>query len=158
LDADLRTGQRVTRIGHDAGGLTVTTAAGQTLRARAVVAAAGGFGAPYRAPLAGLDRFTGPVLHSAQYRRVKVCWPDGPREVVDAVILAIGYRPTLAFLTGTAALDAAGRPRHRGGVSSTVPGLGYVGLEWQRSVSSATVRGVGRDAGHVLARLRVGGH
>jgi putative flavoprotein involved in K+ transport len=254
LDTDIRTGQQVTRVAHDGGGLTVATAAGLEVRARAVVAAAGGFGTPYRAPLAGLDRFTGPVLHSAQYRRpdrfrgqrvmvvgggnsavqiavelaavarvslavrsrvrwqpqrplgkdihwwlavtgldvaplpkrfrltppvlddgryraaiatgnpdirplpvdfdgMKVSWPDGTREAVDAVILATGYRPNLAFLAGTAALDPHGRPVHRGGVSTTMPGLGYAGLEWQRSVSSATLRGVGRDAAHVLARL-----
>jgi putative flavoprotein involved in K+ transport len=258
LDADIRTGQRVIQVAHDGSGLFVSTAAGVELRARAVVGAAGGFGTPYRAPLSGLDRFIGPVLHSAQYRRpdplqgqrvivvgggnsavqiavelaavarvslavrsrvrwqpqrplgrdihwwlavtgldvaplpkrfrltppvlddgryraavaagnpdvrplpadfdgLKVCWPDGTREVVEAVILATGYRPNLAFLAGTAALDADGRPAHRGGVSTTVAGLGYVGLEWQRSVSSATLRGVGRDAAHVLARLGVGG-
>ncbi len=257
LDADIRTGHRVSRVALDGGGLTVTTAAGAQLRARAVVAAAGGFGTPYRAPLPGLDRFTGPVLHSAEYRRpdpftgkrllvvgggnsavqiavelaavsrvslavrsrvrwqpqrplgkdihwwlavtgldvaplprrfrltppvlddgryraavasgnpdvrplpadfdgVKVLWPDGAREVVDAVILATGYRPNLAFLAGSAALDAVGRPVHRGGVSATLRGLGYVGLEWQRSVSSATLRGVGRDAAYVLTRVGVG--
>nr|WP_207128502.1 NAD(P)-binding domain-containing protein [Actinocatenispora comari] len=43
--------------------------------------------------------------------------------------------------------------RHRGGLSSTHPGLGYVGLEWQRSFSSATLRGVGRDAAHVVRQL-----
>jgi len=256
LDADLRTGQRVIGVARDRDALSVATAAGEPLRARAVVAASGGFGTPYRAPLPGLDRFTGAVLHSAGYRRPdpfhggrvvvvgggnsavqiaaelatvarvslaarsrvrwqpqrplgrdihwwlavtgldvaplpkrfrltppvlddgryraavasgnpdlrplpadfnggKVCWPDGTREVVDAVILATGYRPDLAFLAGTVAVDPAGRPLHRRGVSDTVPGLGYVGLEWQRSVSSATLRGVGRDASYVLARLGV---
>lgn len=86
----------------------------------------------------------------------KVEWSDGRRERVDAVILATGYRPALDWLSGTGALDAAGAPLHRGGVSTTVPGLGYVGLEFQRSFSSATLRGVGRDARHVLRRLRVG--
>jgi putative flavoprotein involved in K+ transport len=38
-------------------------------------------------------------------------------------------------------------------VSSTVPGLGFVGLERQRSFASATLRGVGRDAVHVLKTL-----
>jgi putative flavoprotein involved in K+ transport len=69
------------------------------------------------------------------------------------VLLATGYRPSLAYLAGTGALDAAGNPVHDGGVSRTVPGLGYVGLERQRSFASATLRGVGRDAAHVLGVL-----
>jgi len=57
-------------------------------------------------------------------------------------------------LTGTGALDAAGRPLHRAGVSTTVPGLGYVGMEYQHNNASASLRGVGRDAAYVLKRLR----
>lgn len=78
---------------------------------------------------------------------------DGRREHVDTVLLATGYRPAVGYLAELGALDAHGLPRHRGGVSSTHPGLGYVGLEWQRSFSSATLRGVGRDAAHVVRQL-----
>ncbi|MEU3051076.1 hypothetical protein ABZ705_32065 [Streptomyces sp. NPDC006984] len=46
----------------------------------------------------------------------------------------------------------------RGGASVAVPGLVFVGLEWQRSLSSNSLRGVGRDADriarHVAAHLR----
>jgi putative flavoprotein involved in K+ transport len=80
-------------------------------------------------------------------------WADGERETVDAIILATGYRANVAYLADLGALDADGDPLHDGGVSTTVPGLGYVGLGFQRSFASATVRGVGRDAAHVLARL-----
>ncbi|MDT0328617.1 flavin-containing monooxygenase [Nocardiopsis lambiniae] len=83
----------------------------------------------------------------------KVTWPDGTVEKVDTLLLATGYRPALDHLAPTGALDAEGRPLHRGGVSTTVSGLGYVGLEFQRSFSSATLRGVGRDARHVVRRL-----
>ncbi|MDA0564376.1 NAD(P)-binding domain-containing protein [Streptomonospora sp. S1-112] len=86
----------------------------------------------------------------------KVEWADGAVEEIDTLLLATGYRPALDYLAGTGALDAQGRPLHRGGVSATVPGLGYVGLEFQRGFGSATLRGVGRDARHVLRRLRVG--
>ena len=54
---------------------------------------------------------------------------------------------------GTAALDATGAPLHRAGVSRTVPGLAYVGLEFQRSFRSNTVRGVGADAQRVVETL-----
>lgn len=56
-------------------------------------------------------------------------------------------------LAATGALDSHGNPLHRVGVSTTTPRLGYVGLEFQRSFSSATLRGVGRDARHVVQRL-----
>ncbi|WJV48947.1 hypothetical protein [Streptomyces flavofungini] len=38
-------------------------------------------------------------------------------------------------------------------MSLTHPGLAYVGLEWQRSLSSNSLRGVGRDAERVARRL-----
>jgi putative flavoprotein involved in K+ transport len=114
---------------------------------------------------------TAPVLDDGRYRSAirtgrpecrpmftrldgdAVVWPDGRRERVDAVLLATGYRPDLGYLAGVGALDPAGVPMHDGGVSRTVPGLGYVGLERQRSFASATLRGVGRDAAHVLGVL-----
>ncbi|MCA1698136.1 MAG: NAD(P)-binding domain-containing protein, partial [Actinobacteria bacterium] len=80
-------------------------------------------------------------------------WTHAEREPVDAVILATGYRPDLSFLGETGALDAEGHPLHRGGVSTSMAGLGYVGLELQRTLSSATIRGVGRDARYVLRRV-----
>ncbi|WP_243717603.1 NAD(P)-binding domain-containing protein [Actinomadura sp. KC345] len=83
----------------------------------------------------------------------QVIWSDATREPIDAVLLATGYRPGVDYLAGLGALDEHGTPSHRAGVSTTVPGLGYVGLEWQRSFASATLRGVGADARHVLTRL-----
>ncbi|NKZ02352.1 flavin-containing monooxygenase [Actinomadura latina] len=83
----------------------------------------------------------------------QVVWSDGTREHADVVLLATGYRPGVDYLAGLGALDDDGQPRHRGGVSLTHPGLGYVGLEWQRSFASATLRGVAADARHVLTRL-----
>ncbi|MFD0533289.1 hypothetical protein ACFQY7_05335 [Actinomadura luteofluorescens] len=84
----------------------------------------------------------------------QVVWSDGTREHVDVVLLATGYRPGVDYLAGLGALDEDGQPHHRGGVSLTHPGLGYVGLEWQRSFASVTLRGVAADARHVLTRLR----
>ncbi|MFC3890403.1 flavin-containing monooxygenase [Lentzea rhizosphaerae] len=110
------------------------------------------------------DGFTTPVLDTGRYRTAldqkrpdrrpmftalegsKVIWPDEQREHVDAIILATGYRPDLPYL-GTLGTE------HDRGVSRHHRGLGFVGLEWQRSLSSATLRGVGRDAVHVVHRL-----
>lgn len=86
-----------------------------------------------------------------------VVWPDGEREQVDTVILATGYRPNLAYLEPLGALDTDGLPLHKGGISLTHPGLVYTGLEFQRSFSSNTLRGVHRDATHVIAALKARG-
>jgi putative flavoprotein involved in K+ transport len=82
-----------------------------------------------------------------------IVWPDGKRERVDAVILATGYRPNLGYLAPLGALDDNDLPLHAGGISTTHSGLVYLGLEFQRSFSSNTVRGVSRDADHVIRAL-----
>ncbi|WP_328828824.1 NAD(P)/FAD-dependent oxidoreductase [Streptomyces sp. NBC_00252] len=257
LDADIRTGRRVSAIRRADGGFEVELAGGGRLAVGAVVAASGTYGRPHRPALPGLEGFTGTVLHAADYRSrdrfagqrvvvvgggnsavqiaaelatvarvtlvsrapvkfarqhiggrdlhfwlkrtgldiaplgrllrtpptqlviddgryraalaqgapdrrelftgidgTKALWPDGTREEVDAIVLATGYRPDLPYLTGLdGALDAAGQPRHRDGASLTHPGLTFVGLEWQRSLSSNSLRGVGRDADRVARRL-----
>jgi putative flavoprotein involved in K+ transport len=78
---------------------------------------------------------------------------DGHREAVDAIILATGYRPSLEYLRELGALDEDGAPRHVGGISSTHLGLVYLGLEFQRSYASNTLRGVSADAAAVIAPL-----
>jgi putative flavoprotein involved in K+ transport len=83
----------------------------------------------------------------------QVIWSDGQREPVDAIILATGYRPSLDYLREIGALDAHGAPAHVGGISSTHLGLVYVGLEFQRSYASNTLRGVSEDARAVIAPL-----
>lgn len=68
------------------------------------------------------------------------------------------------MLAPLGALDAPGHPRHRDGISVVHPALARVGLEWQRRLSSASLRGVGRDArrgarplARRLGRTRKGG-
>lgn len=81
-------------------------------------------------------------------------WPDGRREQVDTVILATGFRPALDHLHPLGALDPQGNPHHRHGLSTTHPGLAYVGLLGQRALYSAALGGVGHDACHVAKYLR----
>lgn len=83
-----------------------------------------------------------------------VIWGNGESESADSVIFATGYRPGLGYLRELGALDEDGNPCHRGGVSERMPGLFYVGLFGQRSHSSATLRGVGADAGRIADRAR----
>ncbi len=112
-----------------------------------------------------------PVLDTGRYRRAlkagrsdrrpmftgldghKITWADKRVEHIDAIILATGYRPNFDYLASLGALDANGRPYQSRGLSTVRPGLGFVGLDLQRSLSSATLRGVGRDAAFVAARL-----
>lgn len=83
-----------------------------------------------------------------------VVWPDGMKEPIQTVIFATGYRPNLSYLQPIGALDAEGKPLQTAGISLSVPGLYYVGLEGQRSFASATLRGVGPDANYVVRKLR----
>jgi len=259
LGADIRTSTPVTAVEADGqAGFLVRTATGQRFHAAGVVAATGSFGHPYLPVLPGQGRFTGRLLHVADYRsplqhvgeRVivvgggnsavqvgyelaqvatvtlatrhpvtfhpqcrdgrdlhywlvtsgfdllppewlrhylgdrwvvdtgkyrhaleaglmdrrpmftgfdtgRVIWPDGTREQVDTVVFATGYRPDLDYLRPLGALDHEGMPLHSGGISATHPGLVYLGLEFQRSFSSNTLRGVHRDAEHVITPLAV---
>ncbi|WP_322938110.1 flavin-containing monooxygenase [Nocardioides bizhenqiangii] len=226
---------------------------GQTLRARSVVAATGGFGNPYVPRVPGLEQYGGRAMHVAAYRRpdgfagqrvvvvgagnsavqvayelahvadvtlatrnpvslrrqqplgvdlhywvawsgvdrlplgrraggavgvldqgryaaaiaagrpdrremfraftgAGVQWTDGPTEDVDAVIFATGYQPDLGYLPPEA-FAGDGWPAHRRGVSTTSPGLGFVGVPGQTGLASATLRGVGPDARRVVRHL-----
>ncbi|CAM5540066.1 flavin-containing monooxygenase [Streptomyces narbonensis] len=83
-----------------------------------------------------------------------VTWADGTKEGVDAIVLATGYRPDLDYLAPLDALGEDGRPRQRDGASLAHPRLAHLGLEWQRSLSSASLRGVGRAARRLAGQLR----
>ena len=89
----------------------------------------------------------------ARFDSGHVVWGDGERERADAVILATGYRPSLGYLRELGALDARGAPLHSGGISTSHLGLVYLGLEYQRSYASNTLRGVSADADAVIAPL-----
>ena len=83
----------------------------------------------------------------------QVVWSDGQREPADAIIVATGYRPSLDYLRELGALGPDGAPIHVGGISSTNVGLVYLGLEYQRSFASNTLRGVSQDARAVIPPL-----
>jgi putative flavoprotein involved in K+ transport len=82
-----------------------------------------------------------------------VVWSDGEPERVDAVILATGYRPSLEYLRPLGALAPDGAPLHSGGISTTHLGLVYLGLEFQRTYASNTLRGISDDASAVIKPL-----
>ncbi|MBC3345164.1 NAD(P)/FAD-dependent oxidoreductase [Pseudomonas sp. SWRI196] len=82
-----------------------------------------------------------------------IVWPDGQHEAVDSLMFATGFRPNLAFLESLPVLDERGWVRQRDGRATHVPGLYFVGLPKQRNFASATLRGVGPDAEHILRHL-----
>lgn len=83
-----------------------------------------------------------------------VVWADGTHEAIDAIIWATGYRgDNLPYLDSLGALNAEGQPRHHKGISETVDGLFYIGREGLIAPASATLRGVSRDARHIVRHI-----
>ncbi|MNJ67117.1 putative oxidoreductase CzcO [compost metagenome] len=82
-----------------------------------------------------------------------VVWPEGSTTQIDALIFATGFQPNLDFLADLPVADRSGRVAQHNGVASQVPGLYFVGLPKQRNFASATLRGVGADAGILMPRI-----
>ncbi|GAB4446425.1 MAG: ArsO family NAD(P)H-dependent flavin-containing monooxygenase [Chloroflexi bacterium OHK40] len=106
----------------------------------------------YRKALAAGRPDAHPMFHA--FTEAGVVWAHGQVEAVDTVIFATGYRANLDYLAPLGALDRAGEALQHHGISTTVPGLGFVGLSNQRTFASATLRGVGADAAVVLRALQ----
>lgn len=84
-----------------------------------------------------------------------VIWESGEEEKVDAIIFATGYHPNVNYLFPLqGALDEKGEPVQKEGVSTSSKGLYFVGLPGQRSFSSATLRGVGKDAKYIVNKVK----
>jgi putative flavoprotein involved in K+ transport len=77
---------------------------------------------------------------------------DGRVLDVANVVWCTGYRPGFDWLApGAAGPD--GWPLHRRGVSTSIPGLGFVGLPSQRTLASGFLSGMPADAAWVVLRL-----
>jgi putative flavoprotein involved in K+ transport len=70
---------------------------------------------------------------------------DGRTLNVAAVIWSAGFRLDFSWIR-LPVFDGDGYPRHERGRVASQPGLYFVGLPFQRSLSSSTLVGVGRDA------------
>jgi putative flavoprotein involved in K+ transport len=71
---------------------------------------------------------------------------------VPNVIWATGYHADVSWIDGLAT-DDHGEPRHEQGVCAELPGLYFVGREFQFAFNSHTIGGVGRDAATLAARI-----
>jgi putative flavoprotein involved in K+ transport len=70
---------------------------------------------------------------------------------IGAVVWCTGFETDLRWIE-LPVLDARGLPRHRRGITA-VPGLYFLGLPWLHTWGSGRFAGVGRDAGHLAARI-----
>ena len=70
---------------------------------------------------------------------------------VTSIVWATGFMSDWSWLQ-VDAFDAAGRPRHRRGVSSE-PGVYFLGLPWQSRRGSSFIWGVWHDAKHLADRI-----
>jgi putative flavoprotein involved in K+ transport len=77
---------------------------------------------------------------------------DGQVLDVTNVIWCTGYRHDFPWID-LPGFDEHGSPAHVRGVSSEVPGLFFLGLEFQYALASASLWGVGRDAAYVVKQL-----
>lgn len=71
----------------------------------------------------------------------------------DRVVLATGFRRDLEFLGDAIRLDGDGLPLHRGGLSTDLGGVAYLGLPCLRTRRSGFLRGFAADARAVVAAL-----
>jgi putative flavoprotein involved in K+ transport len=80
---------------------------------------------------------------------------DGRVLKVSNVIWCTGFVTDFTWIDFRI-FDAYGYPDHHRGIAESVPGLYFVGLPFQYSLSSTLVGGVGRDAAYVVAHLERG--
>jgi len=95
------------------------------------------------------------VQRVARVVGVRNGWPlleDGRTLEVANVIWCTGYHPGFSWID-LPVFGEDGRPIHERGIVSKVPGMYFVGLHFLYAMSSASVIGVGRDAGRVVKAL-----
>jgi len=70
----------------------------------------------------------------------------------DGIIWATGFRPNYGWIN-LPIFDEQGYPRHSRGVVQEEPGLYFVGLVFQRALSSSLLGGVGADAAYISSQI-----
>jgi putative flavoprotein involved in K+ transport len=77
---------------------------------------------------------------------------DGRTLDVANVVWCTGFVPDFSWIELPVFADG-GWPRHERGIVPSRPGLYFMGLPFQRTLSSALIGGVGRDAQHIARHL-----
>jgi putative flavoprotein involved in K+ transport len=78
---------------------------------------------------------------------------DGRTLAVTNVIWCTGFRPNFEWIDLPEFVDEDGEPHQHAGISTTEPGIYFVGLHFQYAMSSMIILGVSRDAAHVVGVL-----
>jgi putative flavoprotein involved in K+ transport len=78
---------------------------------------------------------------------------DGRSLQASNVIWCTGYRPDFRWLDLLLPTTKHGFPIHDRGIVESVPGLYFMGLLFQNSLSSALLGGVGRDAAYIADHI-----
>jgi putative flavoprotein involved in K+ transport len=129
--------------------LTLATPLGRRLRPKLLHTAAPLVRVrPVDLAAAGVER----VARVAGVRDGRPLLADGRVLEPANVIWCTGYDPGFSWIR-LPVFDERGDPRHERGVGREVPGLYFVGLHFLYSMTSATLLGVGRDAGHVAKAI-----
>jgi putative flavoprotein involved in K+ transport len=78
-------------------------------------------------------------------------------EIVDpaAIIWCTGFHADYSWLNLPDAIGANGYPDADRGISLKYPGLYFVGAQFQYSLTSTWLGGVGRDAGYIAKHIRI---
>jgi putative flavoprotein involved in K+ transport len=79
-----------------------------------------------------------------------VCGSDAVRP--RTVIWCTGFSPDYRWID-LPVFERGGLPRHSRGVVAGAPGLFFVGLRFQHTMTSALLGGVGRDAAYIAERV-----
>jgi putative flavoprotein involved in K+ transport len=77
---------------------------------------------------------------------------DGQVLNVANVIWCTGFRQDFSWID-LPIVDEHGAPKQRRGIVADQPGLYFVGMEFQHSVTSGVITGVGRDAEYVAKHV-----
>ena len=88
------------------------------------------------------------VGRTADARDGRLVLEGGQALEVSAVVWATGFHPDFSWIQ-LAICDENGYPRHDRGVATDVAGLYFLGLPFQRSLSSSLIGGVGADAQYI---------
>lgn len=78
---------------------------------------------------------------------------DGRVTDVPNVIWCTGFRPSVSWIHLPVFEEGALEPNHRRGVVEDMPGLYFVGLMFLYSMTSGFIRGLDRDAKHVVDHI-----
>jgi putative flavoprotein involved in K+ transport len=107
----------------------------------------------------GLDLPEEPEAHVLQHLPPSVTDPilalDLDREGITSVIWATGFRLDFGWID-LDVFQPDGRPRHKDGVVTEVPGLYFVGLPWLSCRGSAFIWGAWRDAERLAGLIATG--